>query len=151
MNVLAAVMKVEKRLGKKMCCDACGSYWVVHRGQRLSFFENGSKDGTGSAVCIHVQGEHEESHPEYDHFAGFFCENIERALEHLEPRPAKFASGSLVRVKTRARKSDRCAGFIGIVIEVNSYKNYRLNFGNKIDIKESSRWFNECDLEKVKS
>lgn len=150
MQILKAVAKVEKRLQKKMSRGSYNDiYSIIYQGQELSFFENGSRDGTGSVSCIHLQREGAVSRPEIDHFPGHYCDNIEQALSYLKPKPGKFSLGSLVRFKDNKRnyRYGKRSGFVGIVSRVRSHGYYNVKLCPSF-VKEISD-VSERDIEKV--
>jgi len=150
MKYKSFINKLKKRLGTNDLDITCDQYahsprrkeWLVHQDTIASWYVEPSdyrdEDSELSVSSFHTKGKGQESDPHTDYFPGTYWSNATQLIDRLEPAPAKFTPGVLVRGKPENKRAKRhgYAGKTALVTKAHG-KYMSLQFVSSKD----SEWF----------
>ena len=143
MKIESVIKKIEKRLGVSVFNDASGHYTFTANGHVGRF----NASCGGRAAGFHTRRFDDHSDSMTDYFAGSFYNNCAQMLNAIDPPPAKFLPGNLIRGKDNKRANRMgIAGRLGLVTKLLSYGSYQIMW---CDTNETRSYSYERDLELI--
>ena len=158
MKAKSVISKIKKRLGIDVSDQvdavmngtaASRKVVIPWKDHVLSFYvDHSSLQGHATVNLIHVRRENDHSDLMTDYHAGYFPNNLTRALDAIEPPEPKFPAGSLVQVKpTKRAVRFNIAGISGLVVDAGPH-NVKILSNSDGSV---TSWIRNNDIELVQS